>query len=472
MPLRVSRLRLRVASGFALTFAIALGLLAWVALGYLQRESRRRLDGRLETVATGVARALDRELWEKSDSTFAFAAIEVVREWPVNDDSFCIVDAHGVVVASADRVTALDAMIPALREYTAGRPAQRYFGFADGERRFRAAALAGANARRADSVRYTVVSYRTTEGIEADAALLAAALALAAPLIVLLSLTAGYILARRALQPMETLRSAVGGIDPGDLAQRLPVRTPPDEIDSLAAAFNGLLDRLDDAQQRNRRFVREAAHQIRTPLTLVLGEAGDGLAHDERSADQTRAALSRVRTAAEQMRRRVDELFLLAQAQAGAHVRLEDNVELDDLVLECTDLMRARAKASGCALAIGQAENVTVRGNGPLLQEALVELIENACRHGEPGGTVTVSAAASDQAALLTVESAGEPFTRAATTGSSVPEGLGLPIVEWIARTHGGELRLAHANARNVATVVLRMRSGSSSSNGSSHMAE
>src|SRR5471032_1570261 len=106
-----------------------------------------------------------------------------------------------------------------------------------------------------------------------------------------------------------------------------------------------------------------------------------------------RATLGRIRTAAEQMRRRVDELFLLAEAQAGEKARLEDDVELDGLVLDCTDLMRERASALGRSLAIGRAEHSVVRGNAGLLQEALVELMENACRHGSSGIPITVSCA-------------------------------------------------------------------------------
>ncbi|MGH7656117.1 MAG: sensor histidine kinase, partial [Gemmatimonadaceae bacterium] len=215
------------------------------------------------------------------------------------------------------------------------------------------------------------------------------------------------------------------------------------------------LQRLDDVQRRNRGFIREAAHQIRTPLTLVLGEAGHELAATSTTPDRMRATLSRIRTAAEQMRRRVDELFLLAEAQAGEKVRLEDDVELDGLVLDCTDLMRERASSLGRSLAIGKAEHVVVRGSAPLLQEALVELIENACRHGSAGAPVTVSSAAAAGGATLEVTSGGEAFVLAPRQDTGAPDGLGLPIVEWIARAHGGELKIQREGKLNVITMVL-----------------
>jgi signal transduction histidine kinase len=182
------------------------------------------------------------------------------------------------------------------------------------------------------------------------------------------------------------------------------------------------------------------------------------------NVERMRTTLVRIRSAAEQMRRRVDELFLLAEAQAGERVRLDDDVELDGLVLECTDLMRGRASDLGRTLAIGRAEHVVVRGNEALLKEALVELLENGCRHGKDGSTVTVSSYAGTEIALLEVQSAGEPFGLPSRDGAQTPSGLGLQIVEWIARSHDGELRLSREGERNVLTVQLpvRQRTGES----------
>jgi signal transduction histidine kinase len=304
-------------------------------------------------------------------------------------------------------------------------------------------------------LRFGVLAFSSIEGIDSDTHVVAEALAIAAPLILLLSLAAGYGLARRALRPVDELGTAISGIAPTDLSRRLPVGDAHDEVAALAGEFNTLLQKLDDAQRRNRGFIREAAHQIRTPLTLVLGEAGHELAATSTTPERMRATLGRIRTAAEQMRRRVDELFLLAEAQAGEKVRLEDDVELDGLVLDCTDLMRERATALGRSLAIGNAEHVVVRGSAPLLQEALVELIENACRHGSAEVPVTVSCSVTPEGASLEVTSGGEPFVVTPRPDSGAPDGLGLPIVEWIARAHGGALQVARSAGLNVVTMTL-----------------
>jgi signal transduction histidine kinase len=448
----LSRLRLRLAAGFAFAFLVALAILATVALGYIWNESTRRLDRHLDASADGVAAAVGRVVGESADSSLAHAANEVVREWPSNGDLFAIVDESGTFVAGVGPRDVIDRM---LRAWTTAASPQ--FGVDKPGDDYRASGLR-AKLPRANTVplAFGVLAFNSIEGIDSDTHLLAAALAVAAPLIVLLSLVAGYALARRALRPVDELAIAIAGIAPTDLSQRLPVGESHDEVAALAVEFNTLLQKLDDAQRRNRGFIREAAHQIRTPLTLVLGEAGHELAASGTTPERMRATLSRVRTAAEQMRRRVDELFLLAEVQAGEKVRLEDEVELDGLLLECTDLMRERASALGRSLAIGRAEHVVVRGSAPLLQEALVELIENACRHGSAAVPVTVSSLIAADGASIEVTSGGEAFIVAPPADTGAPSGLGLPIVEWIARAHGGGLNVVRKGELNAVTMTLR----------------
>ncbi len=452
-----SRLRLRIAWGFAAVFALSLSALAVISVTYLWRESERRLDHRLERVATGVGDGVLRELDEFPDSTITYAAHEVVYEWPANGDAFAVLDRAGTLLTALDRDSAARAIVPRVAALPRA-PGIAVLDVRSGDTDLRAVVRAvDAPPRRGQPERhFTVVAFGSTMPIEEDVRVLGGALAVAAPLILLLSLIAGYFLAGRALSPVAALGRDIGGIAPNDLSRRVPVSGSNDEVDRLALEFNGMMARLDDAQRRNRGFVLEAAHQIRTPLTLVLGEAANALGKDPTDAASLRLALQRVGSAAEQMRRRVDELFLLAEAQSGEPVRLEDAVELDGLLLEVTDLMRGRASSLGRQLAIGEAEHVTVRGNAALLREAMLELIENGCRHSTAGATVTVSSRATATGARLTVVSPGEPFVLPpeARTDARI-HGLGLPIVRWIAQAHGGSFAIAHIDGANVVQVEL-----------------
>jgi signal transduction histidine kinase len=162
--------------------------------------------------------------------------------------------------------------------------------------------------------------------------------------------------------------------------------------------------------------------------------------------------MRRVRTAARQMRRRVDELLLLAEAQAGEQVPLDDEVELDGLALECADLMRGRAAQLSRSLTLGRVEPITVRGSERLLREALVELIENACRHGSAEPAIQVSVYGEGPVAWVEVASGGAPTRSAEADPPPNDEGmhLGLTIVRWIAGQHGGRFRYEHMEGVNV----------------------
>ena len=445
MPL--SPLRLRLAAGFALAFGAGLALLAALALGYLWRESHRRLDARLDGVARGVLRAVARELRETPDSSLAYVGAEVAKEWPRTSDAWVIVDARGTRRATTDPGDDK-------RRVLAGRSVgvDGHFDVTGGGPDLRVVPADGLLPRRGGPDEpFRVLAWGSTEGIEGDTELLATALALASPLIIIASLVAGYVLAGGVLRPVGELGAAMAAVGADDLSHRLPAPAGRDELAVLALEFNRLLERLDAAQRRNRGFVRDAAHQIRTPLTLVLGEAAHELAARESSTQRMRATLQRIGTAAEQMRRRVDELFLLAEAEAGAHIELGDDVELDGLALECTELMRARAMALGRTLALGTIEPVAVRGNEALLREALLELLENGCRHGGDGAPVTTEVAASDGEVTVRVRNA------LAQEGAEAQarDGLGLPIVGWIARGHGGRLESVREPGAHVARIVL-----------------
>ncbi len=448
-----SRLRLRLTAGFALAFGVGLAVLAAAALGYLNRESRHRLDGKLDAVNRAAFVRIERELRDTPDSSLAFISREVTAEWPREDDAFLLIDEHDVLLAAVDRDSASQRILRTYRRQHAPR-----FDVDGNGPDYQAAAVSqDITFHSARTQRVTAIAFASTEGIESDTQLLGIVLAIVSPLIVMMSVVVGYLLARRALLPVTSLADAIASIAPSDLSQRLSVTTPRDEVSALAEEFNALLTRLEEAQHRNRGFVREAAHQIRTPLTLVLGEAAHELTSVP-SVDRMRATLGRIRTAAEQMRRRVDELFLLAEARTGEPVRLEDDVELDSLVLECTDLMRARATALGRSLAIGNAEPIVIRGNAALLQEALLELLENACRHGTNDAPVTVSCYRDTTRCVLDVSSTGAPFALPSESPARDATGLGLSIVRWVANAHHGELAIMRNEYSNTVRLTFPVR--------------
>jgi signal transduction histidine kinase len=446
--MRLSRLRLRLAGSFALAFALSLGLLAAGALGYLWRESNRRLDVHLTKTTESIGQSLARELHETPDSSFAYAANEVVKEWPPEGDAFAIADTSGRLIAGVNRDRQLDRVLGGWGR----QPGAMRLSLDQGGPDLRVIGIRNAFFRESGREwHFDIVAFGSTEGIESDTEQLGGALAILAPLIVLLSLVFGYVLARRSLRPVHELSASIAAIAPSDLSHRIPVGEKPDEIDGLAIEFNALLERLDVAQRRNVGFVREAAHQIRTPLTLVLGESAHAIDGVPRDREALVATLARVRIAAEQMRRRVDELFLLAEAEAGERIILDSEVELDGVALECTDLMRGRAASLNRALALGDVAPIVVRGNAPLLREALLELLENACRHGGATDPVTTSVRLEGANAIVEVTSAFD-MEKAPDQNS---RGLGTSIVRWIAEGHGGRFEAERVDDQFRSRLVI-----------------
>lgn len=173
------------------------------------------------------------------------------------------------------------------------------------------------------------------------------------------------------------------------------------------------------------------------------------------------ASLRRIQVAAHQMVRRVDELLLLARAEAGEAIEVARPVDLDEVAFEAVDLMRGRAHALGRSLELGEFQPVTIRGNGDLLREAILEIIENALRHGRGPSPVRLEVQAVGDLGVLEVTSGGPPFA-AKPLGedgwSDQSSGLGLLILRRIAQLHHGELRIRRREDLNsVALLFHRM---------------
>ncbi|HET8834151.1 MAG TPA: HAMP domain-containing protein [Gemmatimonadales bacterium] len=453
MPLRpmpLSRLRLRLSIAFALAFAAGLAVLHVALFLLLRRDADRQLTRRLQQSAGEMAQAMTREFGEAPTQGWRAAARETLREWPATPDAFVIYDSAG------DRLAALGHA----GDVATAPDAWRLGDAAVTDRRAGDHDLRLAVDRPPDGAlpAFRVLAIGAREATEQRIETLGWWLVTGAPLVVLLSLVGGYLLARLALRPIGALEQTVARLDPSGLGERLPVHDPADELDRLARQFNGMLYRLEQAQLRNRRFVQRAAHQLKTPLTVVLGEADLSLGGSDDTFTSVQG-MRRVRTAAHQMRRRVDELLLLAEAQAGEPAPLDDLVELDGLALECADLMRGRAAQTSHGITLGGIEPITVRGSARLLREALMELIENACRHATREPDIRISVYADGDAAWLAVAGGGPPVAAARLEVPPADENarLGLTIVRWIAGQHGGRLEYQHAGGVNIFALSLSL---------------
>jgi signal transduction histidine kinase len=295
----------------------------------------------------------------------------------------------------------------------------------------------------ADQLRQDTLSSLLTQG--------AIALVIVGGLAVLL----GWLVAGRLLAPLhritETARR-IGAAPDADrgLHERIALRGPADEVKELADTFDGMLSRLDHAFDGQRRFVANAAHELRMPLTLNRSLVEVAMNRPTASADmrQLGEVLLDINARHERL---INGLLLLARTEHGITHR--SYVDLVDVVEHVTDETAGQADAAGVAVAVEPAE-APVLGDALLLEQLVRNLLDNAVRHNLPGGGWVRITTSMDTHARVTVSNTGpavprydipalfEPFRRAGgeRVGMNGSTGLGLSIVRAIAHAHGGHV--------------------------------
>ena len=278
---------------------------------------------------------------------------------------------------------------------------------------------------------------------------LAIRLAITLPAALLLASLAGLQVAKAAMRPVERMRARAAAIGASDLHERLPEPATGDELARLAATLNELLGRIEAAMERERRIVGDASHELRTPISVLrtrlevaLRGAGDPAA--------LRDALGAALADAERLSRLAEDLLVLARADQGQlPLRLEP-LDVQDVLEQAAARHRAPADAAGRALdvAVDVAGGAVVLADPDRVAQALDNLVVNALRYG--AGTIGLRARRAPGGIALVVEDRGagfpaefverafERFSQADEAGGRAGSGLGLALVEAIARAHGG----------------------------------
>ena len=266
------------------------------------------------------------------------------------------------------------------------------------------------------------------------------------------TLVAGLLLAGRALRPVHSLTQTAATIARSqDFGRRVPVGKSRDELGRLAETFNDMLANLEHAYQAQKRFVADASHELRAPLTAIQGNLELLRRHPDASPDQKDEALQEADREAHRLSQLVADLLALARADAGVPIRRQ-KVELDRVVLEA--LATAKHLAGEPEIELAALEPSLVEGDPNRLEELFLILLDNATKYTLPGEQVTLKLCRRDASAEVIVHDDGvgitpedlprvfERFYRAdpARTRDPGGTGLGLPIARWIAEAHGGHI--------------------------------
>ena len=280
----------------------------------------------------------------------------------------------------------------------------------------------------------------------------------------------GYWIARHGIRPVEEIAATARSITSTNLRERIRAGGYPSELASLAETFNQMLDRIEESFERISRFSADIAHDLRTPVNNIRGEAEVALAR-ARTVDEYRAVIESTLEEAVRLSELIGDLLFLARAQSPLTELRREHVNVGKLLSAVRDYYEASASDGGIWLVTEEgAEPVTAELDRALMLRAVSNLISNAIAHTPAGGTVTLATAAEDAAIRIEVSDTGAGIpaealprvfdrffrvdpSRSTTSGGT---GLGLAIVQSILALHGGSAEIASQLGRGT-RVTLRI---------------
>jgi heavy metal sensor kinase len=294
---------------------------------------------------------------------------------------------------------------------------------------------------------------------------------IAGPLALLAALVGGYFLARRSLAPVDRMATTAEQITGMRLDARIEVENPDDELGHLARTFNSMLDRLQRAVDELRRFTADAAHELRTPISVMQAEAEVAL-RQARSADEYRRVIEVTLDESKRMGRLADRLLTLCRHDSGLQPMRHEEVQFDALVRDVVDQVRVTAQDKGLELVIAPLAECVIVGDDIQLSQLLFNLLDNAVKFTKPGGKVKVEVHEEQHNGhvQLVISDTGigiphtdlphvfERFYRAdkSRNGQTGGAGLGLAISKAIVEAHHGSIAIdSTLNAGTVVRVKL-----------------
>ena len=282
-------------------------------------------------------------------------------------------------------------------------------------------------------------------------------LLLGLPLAVAVAGLGGYMMARRALAPVNRMAEQARMINAERLGERLPVHNPDDELGSLASVFNETLTRLESSFEQMRRFTADASHELRTPLTAMRSVGEIGL-RGRRDASDYREIIGSMLEEVDRLSMLVDRLLTLSRADSGEAMLARDRVDLAELAEEVTTQLEVLAEEKQQSLTVEAGGLSICMGDRMVLRQALLNLVDNAIKYSPAGGRIAVKVSTSpDGKAILDVTDTGpgipvemrprvfDRFYRADRSRSRENgggAGLGLSIARWAVEVNGGQLTL------------------------------
>lgn len=287
------------------------------------------------------------------------------------------------------------------------------------------------------------------------------------PLGVLFAAATGWYMSRWLLRPVDTIGAAAGEIGISNLHRRLPVRGTGDELDRLAAVFNQVFARLEQAVQQMKEFTSNISHELRTPLTALRGEAEVALTQ-YRSVEEYRQVLESQLEEFDKLTLLINRMLMLARAESGEIHMARERFSLSELTLNLTEQMQPVAAWKNISLKVRAEQAIHMIGDAHWMERVILNLLDNAVKFTGEGGSITVTVTQNGCWACLKVCDNGigipadalpkifDRFYRVDSSRSREVDGvgLGLSLTDWIVRQHGGRILVESAPDKGSAFQV------------------
>jgi heavy metal sensor kinase len=465
--------RARLTLWYTAVLVLVLIVLSLLTGFVFSRSVQRRMDADLSELSEAFLVTLRAELNDQTGPDPFKAAVQVAMvEHHFPDHVYAIVDsARKVIISSLDGLPADSSKRSAPANLMETPSFQKFLNEASRAEQSFGKVRGGRNgyrvfARRfsARSNTYTLIIFRSLHPQEEMLEEVTETFAWVIPIAILLASGGGYFLARKSLAPVVAMSSQAGRIGAANLHERLAVHNERDELGHLARSFNSLLDRLSESFERQRRFMADASHELRTPVAILRGEAEVALSQQARSLEEYRESLSVLHQEAERLTHIVEDLFTLTRADAGQYPLQPRDFYLDELVAECVHSARTLALAKKISLTFDGAAESPIHADESLLRRMILNLLDNAIKYTPEGGRVTVTCRRQGDEYTLSITDTGmgipaelqprifERFFRADEARSRSQSdgggaGLGLAISRWIAEAHQGRLELTRSDS-------------------------
>lgn len=458
----------RVSLFFLAALAICLAgysLLSYVLIrDYLYSQFDRQLQNSLNVLVAAIEVEPDGVKWQPSDHT-----ITLGDEGDADEVRWVIADEHGNVVDQSQNLSSTSAAGQSLLDFarTGGSQALGGNAWRTLQQKLTAPQPKSGEERDADEFAELVATVgRTTAGLNADLWRLTALVCTLPVALWLVAATAGRSYCRRALAPLRAMASRARSMPEADFHLRLPASPQNDELTDLASAFNGLLDQLQRAFEQQRRFTGDAAHQLRTPLTVLRGEIDVALRRP-RDAEEYQVVLATLRTQAKELQQIVETLLFLARAENNSPLPDQQVISLAEFIPAQLERWRADPRWTDIVVDVETDSLITVSPS--LLAQAINNLVDNAIKYSPQGTPISISARMQDDLVTISVADEGmgiaaedreqifDPFFRSVQARQSGVQGtgLGLSLVARIAEVLGSRIEYQTRHPRGSRFTIL-----------------